>query len=424
MRRTVFGPLCALALILSLGTSGQATANDAALGQYRLGPQDKLMVRVHSLRRSVGEAVSWAPLNGEFLVGADGSVSLPIIGDVRAAGGTTSDLAEQIRRRLREIANLTEAPSASVEVLRYRPFYVLGAVQQPGKYEFQPRMTVLQALSTAQGLARATELSGAEREMVTAGGDLRTLEAERIALEARAARLTAEIADAGAITVPAFLAQRAADPRVVKALREENLRFEARRAAVQAELAAIEQSKVLLQQELVSLAEKGRSLDRQIEANKRELRLVADLLARGLTVSPRQIAAENTQVTVESNRLDVQVATLRAQQTLARANRDTVDVRTRYRKEALDDSAATRMLVDQNTERTRTAEQLLRQAEALSPASRADAEEVAPVYRLTRLTATGTATWIAAEDTMLEAGDVLQVTMPRAPRRGAQAAGQ
>jgi protein involved in polysaccharide export with SLBB domain len=424
MKKTVFGSLIALSLALSPVALAQATSNDAALGQYLLGPQDKLMVRVHSLRRSVGEAVAWAPLNGEFLVSADGSVSLPIIGEIRAAGGTTSDLAEQIRKRLREAANLTETPSASVEVLRYRPFYVLGAVQQPGKYEFQPRMTVLQALSTAQGLARATELSGAEREMVTAGGDLRALEAERIALEARAARLASEIAEASLIVVPAFLAQRSEDPRVVKALREENLRFDARRAAVQAELTAIEQAKVLLQQELSSLAEKGRSLDRQIEANKRELRLVADLLTRGLTVSPRQIAAENTQVTIESNRLDVQVATLRAQQTLARANRDMVDVRTRYRKEALDDSATTRVLVDLNVERTRTAEQLLRQAETLSPASRADAEEAAPVYRLTRLTAAGTVTWMAAEDTMLEAGDVLQVTMPRAPRRGAQAAGQ
>jgi polysaccharide biosynthesis/export protein ExoF len=181
---------------------------------------------------------------------------------------------------------------------------------------------------------------------------------------------------------------------------------------------------VLLQQELVSLAEKGRSLDRQIEANKRELRMVADLLARGLTVSPRQIAAENTQVTVESNRLDVQVATLRAQQTLARANRDLVDVRARYRKEALDDSAATRQLIDQNAERTRTAEMLLRNAEARSPAVRIDAEETAPVYRVTRLAPTGPVTWVATEDTMLEAGDVLQVTVPRIPRRGGQAPGQ
>ncbi|MFT3952974.1 MAG: polysaccharide biosynthesis/export family protein [Piscinibacter sp.] len=394
-----------------------AEAADTPAGRYLLGPQDRLMIRVHSLRRSVGEAVPWVPLTGEFSVGADGNVSMPIVGDLRAVGGTPGELGEMISRKLRETANLAEAPSASVEVIRYRPFYVLGAVQQPGKYDFQPGMTVLQALSIAQGLARARDLSGVEREMVTAGGDMRALEAERIGLEARMARLVAEIGEAGAVAFPEFLTSRAGDPRVARAMQEETLRFTARRGTLQAELEAIEQSKVLLQQELRSLEEKGRSLDRQIEANRREMRLVADLLQRGLTVSPRQIAAENTQVMVESNRLDVQVASLRAQQSLSRASRDLIDLRARYRKEALDDSAATRVLIDQNAERWRTAEQLLQSAEARSPGSRTDLDEVVPTYRLTRVMPTGPSTWTATEDTTVEAGDVLQVTVPRPERR-------
>lgn len=416
--------LCFLAAALVVAAPAAVEAADTPAGRYLLGPQDRLMIRVHSLRRSVGEAVAWVPLNGEFSVGADGTVAIPIVGELRAAGGTPGELAEMISRRLRETANLAEAPSASVEVIKYRPFYVLGAVQQPGKYDFQPGMTVLQALSIAQGLARARDLSGAEREMVTAGGDVRALEAERIGLEARMARLTAEIADAPAVTFPEFLTSRAADPRVARAMQEETLRFTTRRSTLQAELEAIEQSKTLLQQELRSLEEKGRSLDRQIEANRREMRLVADLLQRGLTVSPRQIAAENTQVQVESNRLDVQVASLRAQQSLSRASRDVIDLRARYRKEALDDSAATRVLIDQNAERWRTAEQLLQSAEARSPGSRTDIDEVIPTYRLTRVMPTGPSTWNATEDTMMEAGDVLQVTVPRPAPRGSRALAQ
>ncbi|QCK87829.1 sugar transporter [Phreatobacter aquaticus] len=413
-----------LALALAMAVPGETYAAEGTQTRYLLGPQDRLMIRVHSLRRSMGEAVPWVPLNGEFSIGADGSVSIPIVGQLRAAGGTTSDLAEAISQKLREAANLSEVPSASVEVIKYRPFYVLGAVQQPGKYEFQPGLTVLQALSTAQGLARASEMSSTEREMLSAGGDIRTLEAERISLEARMARLAAEISDATAPIFSEFLTSRASDPRVAKAMQEETLRFTTRRANLLAELEAIEASKVLLQQELRSLDEKGRSLDRQIEANKRELRLVGDLLARGLTVSPRQIAAENTQVQVESNRLDVQVASLRANQSLARASRDLIELRARYRREALDDSAATRSLLDQNAARARTAELLLQNAEARSPASVVDSEEVIPTYRLTRSLPTGSATWVATEDTALEAGDVLQVTVPRAQRRGQGVPGQ
>lgn len=406
-----------LALTLAIAAPGAVDAAESAQGRYLLGPQDRLMIRVHSLRRNIGEAYAWAPLNGEFSVGADGTVSMPIVGQVKAAGGTTAELAEQISRMLRDTANLAELPSASIEVLTHRPFFVMGAVQQPGKYEFQPGMTVLQALSTAQGLARAADLTGVEREMIVAGGDLRTLEAERIALEAKMARLTAETGETEAIAYPDDLAARMSDPRVAMSMREETLRFTARREARKAELEAIEQSKVLLQQELKSLQEKGASLDRQIEANKRELRMVSDLVTRGLTVSPRQLAAENTQVAVESNRLDVQVASLRAQQSLSRASRDIVDVRARYRKEALDDSVATRSLLDQNAEKVRTADKLLKNAITRSPGSRSDADELVPIYRLTRVTASGPMTWAATEDALLEAGDVLQVLLPR-PTRG------
>lgn len=416
-RRSLAAPrLQALALsILVLVGSAPAQAQ-AAAERYLLGPQDRLMIRVHSLRRATGEAMAWTPLNGEFTVGANGALSMPIIGQVQAAGGTVADLAERIGRALRDSANLAEAPSASVEIIRHRPFYILGAVQQPGRYEFEPGMTVLQALSTAQGLARPADFAGVEREMIGAAGELRGLDAERIALEARMARLTAEIAEASVVQLPPELARRGADPRIAGAMDEERLRFEARRAALKAELDAIEQSKVLLQRELVSLDEKVKQLDRQIEANRRELRLVSDLVNRGLTVSPRQLAAENTQATIESARLDVQVAVLRAQQSLARANRDIVDLKARHRREALDASAATRALIDQNVEKAETAARLLRNAESRSPGSGAEVEEAPPRFRLTRADANGRTTRMATEADTLQPGDVIEVLLPL--RRG------
>jgi protein involved in polysaccharide export with SLBB domain len=388
------------------------SAAQSAPQRYTLGPQDRLMIRVHSLRRNTGEAMAWTPLNGEFTVGADGTVSMPIIGPIRAEGQTVTKLAEQIGSALKESANLAETPSASVEILRHRPFYILGAVQQPGKFEFLPGLTVLQALSTAQGLARAADLSGLERDMIMSSGELRTLEAEKIALEATMARLSAEIAEADMIGPVPALADIASDPRVATAIAEETLRFRARRSALQGELDAIEQSKVLLQRELVSLDEKGKSLDRQIEANKRELRLVSDLVSRGLSVSPRQLAAENTQVTIESSRLDVQVAALRAHQALARANRDIVDLKARHRKEALDTSATTRALLAQNAEKTETARRMLRNAESRSPGSGAEVEEIVPRFRLTRNEASGRTTRMVSDSEMLQPGDVIEVLLP------------
>lgn len=382
-------------------------------GRYLLGPQDRIGIRVYDLRRNTGEAYSWTALNGEFSVGADGAVSLPIIGQVRASGGTPGELAEAIGRALKEKADLAETPAASVEVIKYRPFYVTGAVQKPGKYEYQPGMTVLQAVSTAEGILRASDLAVARREIVTAGGEARTLAAERIGLEARAARLAGEVVGATSIAFPPSLQNRTSDPRIAQAVRSETLLFETRRDALKAEIAAIEQSKASFRQEIASLETKRKALDRQVELSGKELDLVNDLVSKGLTITPRKLAAEQNRASYESNRLDVQVAMLRAQQSLSRADRDVIDLQARFRKDVLSDALETRTKLDQNKERSRTAERLVSEAEARTFGADGLNETLVPKYEITRAASGGSKGFSAVEDDGLEPGDVVQVTLMR-----------
>ena len=70
--------LMAFALVL-LAPPVAAQPADSGKNGYTLGPQDRLMIRVHTLRKNAGEIYAWAALNGEFSVGADGSVSMPIM---------------------------------------------------------------------------------------------------------------------------------------------------------------------------------------------------------------------------------------------------------------------------------------------------------------------------------------------------------
>ncbi|KMO33204.1 sugar transporter [Methylobacterium tarhaniae] len=398
-----------------LGVLGGPTTGRAAEApaRYLLGPQDRVGIRVYDLRRNTGEAYSWTALNGEFSVGADGAISLPIIGQLRAAGGTPAELAEAVGRVLKEKADLAETPAASVEVLKYRPFYVTGAVQKPGKYEYQPGLTVLQAVSTAEGLLRASDLTAARREIVTAGGDARTLAVERLSLEVRAARLAAEIAGTGTFALPSSLEGRAADPQVVQAMRAEGLLFDSRRDALKAEIAAIEQSKTVYRQEIASLEAKGKALDRQVDLSRKELDLVNDLVAKGLTITPRKLAAEQARASYESSRLDVQVASLRAQQSLARAERDIIDLQAKFRKDVLNDALETRTKLDQNKERARTADRLVSEAEARTFGTDGSSENLVPSYEVTRAASGGAKGFSAGEDDSLEPGDVVRVTLTR-----------
>ena len=76
--------------------------------------------------------------------------ALPLIGAVHAAGLTSSGLEGAVATALRH-GDLVRGPSVAVEVISYRSIYVLGEVNKPGQYAYQPGMTVLSAVALSGG---------------------------------------------------------------------------------------------------------------------------------------------------------------------------------------------------------------------------------------------------------------------------------
>ena len=89
-------------------------------------------------------------LTGEFRVDDQGRISLPLLGSVTAAGLVPQELESKIGGGLKS-RNLLRNPSVSVEVLAYRPVFVLGEVAKPGQYPYQPGMTMLTTVAVAGG---------------------------------------------------------------------------------------------------------------------------------------------------------------------------------------------------------------------------------------------------------------------------------
>lgn len=388
----------------------------AQTGGYRLGPQDKLDIRVYDLRTGSGEAHQWAALNGDFLVDATGAVSLPLLGEVPASDGTPADLADSIASRLQNKIGLAQRPDASVQVIKYRPFYIIGAVDKPGEYDYRPGLTVLQAVGTAGGMLRAGDdsLLGYERDALSQRGELRVLAADRLALVVRQARLDAEIADADVITVTPDVKARASEPDVARALREEQLLFDARRNALKSQIDSIKQAKALLSSELMSLAAKDATLGHQLDLTRKELAQVSDLVAKGMAVVPRQLAAEQSAASFESSRLDVQLATLRAQQDLSKADRDMLDLRAKRRDEALTEATEVRAKLAADLEKMETTQGLVYQSEVRAPLSFVrDGLERQPLYLLTHRAGNASETKTVTEGDLVEPGDVLKVLLPR-----------
>lgn len=109
---------------------------------YTLGSGDKIKVTVFGHK----------DLSGGFFVDGTSAISLPLIGEVSASGLTLRELERAITAKLKDGYLIN--PRVSVEVLSFRPFYILGEVKKPGSYEFVSGMTVLNAVAMAGGYTK------------------------------------------------------------------------------------------------------------------------------------------------------------------------------------------------------------------------------------------------------------------------------
>lgn len=116
-----------------------AHADESTIDEYRIAAGDSIRVIVYGHE----------DLSGDFEIDVSGSFSLPLIRDVAAAGLTKSELEIAIADRLRP--DYLKNPQVSVEVIGYRPIYVLGEVREPGGYPYSANLTVVGAIAMAGG---------------------------------------------------------------------------------------------------------------------------------------------------------------------------------------------------------------------------------------------------------------------------------
>ncbi|QTD55290.1 polysaccharide biosynthesis/export family protein [Parasphingorhabdus cellanae] len=88
-------------------------------------------------------------LTGEFIIGANGILAFPLVGNIQAGGLTPADLGLNIAAALAD--GYVINPQVNVEVKSFRPIYILGEVNKPGEYPYNPDMTVLAAIAKADG---------------------------------------------------------------------------------------------------------------------------------------------------------------------------------------------------------------------------------------------------------------------------------
>jgi polysaccharide export outer membrane protein len=146
LRRIAMSMLAVLALAGAVGCGGTrynyGAEPDPRTSEYRIGPLDQLSVVVWRNRE----------LSGEVTVRPDGIITLPLVGDMKAAGRTPSDLQKEVVERLKSFVK-DEELVVSVNVTNVNSYYftVSGNVEHGGIFNSRNYITVMEALAMAGG---------------------------------------------------------------------------------------------------------------------------------------------------------------------------------------------------------------------------------------------------------------------------------
>jgi polysaccharide biosynthesis/export protein VpsN len=117
-----------------------ATGGESGVAGYKLGPGDRVRVTVF---RHVD-------LSGEFQLDGGGAFAMPLVGEIQGGGLAARELETEIEKRLKDGGYLVN-PQVGIEILNYRPFYIIGEVNNPGSYQYVNGMTVINAVALAGG---------------------------------------------------------------------------------------------------------------------------------------------------------------------------------------------------------------------------------------------------------------------------------
>jgi protein involved in polysaccharide export with SLBB domain len=107
---------------------------------YKLGAGDRVRLTVYNQPN----------LSNDYAVDGSGFVAIPLIGPVKAGEQTARDLEQAITKALISRGFLKN-PSVAIQIIEFRPYYILGEVASPGSYPYTANLTVRKAVAAAKG---------------------------------------------------------------------------------------------------------------------------------------------------------------------------------------------------------------------------------------------------------------------------------
>jgi protein involved in polysaccharide export with SLBB domain len=390
---------CVLGVGLS-AVSSIALADGGAgpgLPEYRLSPGDVIDLSVFAQ----------GDLSRQYRVRDDGTISLHLVGPVAAAGLTAEALEASLEESLS--AKLAGPVSATVEVVSYRPIFILGDVRTPGRQPFSEGLDVLGALALAGGLPVAETGATAAMRVTDEEGAYRQQKARLAALLIERARLLAERAGASEIP-PVAEAIDLIDAEHARTLSDEQARLMvARRDLLDIQIKSYEERQKLAQLEAESFAGRRELTRRQLDATLSDLADQEKLQERGLATASRLLELRVEADGYRSDELEAAAFEAAARQKNSDAGYAARSARIERTRE-IDDrvSQVEQEILDSRTALAAAADFLV---EFGGQDALLDSGAARLAFRLTRRGESGPKTSEVGADTLLLPGDVVEVVV-------------
>jgi len=279
-------------------------APKSAMAEYKLQPGDTLEISV----AGVPELRQRSPIE------VDGAIAVPLAGQVKVAGLSTSEARETIIANLakkvyqqrtidgRENQHLILPNEIVVTVAEYRPIYVNGDVAKPGEHPFRPAMTVRHAVALAGGydLVRF-RLVNPFLQAADFRSDYEALSAELATEQARIRRLRTELGERGVETDAAIKAPIPAelDERLKQAANEH---LKARVADREKNKALLEDAIEKMKSQMGILTDKKKKDEEGYKADYEDFEKVRQFAQRGVSTNVRLAEARRSAL-LSSNQL-------------------------------------------------------------------------------------------------------------------------
>ncbi|MXN67436.1 hypothetical protein GR183_21220 [Stappia sp. GBMRC 2046] len=351
----------------------------------------------------------------DLMISDSGEIQAPFVGGVKISGLTLRAALQKVTQRYIE-SEIFRKPRIGLSVAEYRPVFVIGDVQSPGSYSYQPKLTIEKAIGLAGGQITSKPAEDPFLQRARVRGQLSSLKANIIAEAIAYARVTAQLENRVEILdsdIPA-MARPYMDESLVNLYREIELKI--LRADVKGFVEQRENLKEGLKEAELSLDLFNKlygKLEKAIEFTKADLDRAKGLQERGIQTLSNVSNIERQLTNEEARMLQVLTMISDERRGVGQQKRELSSLEQTRKMRLLDELQKRNTSLATIIFERRTAEEQLVLLSTMSEEELKDNKQVTLEFMVRRDNGRETNIFRGNTDTLLEPGDVVMVRMLR-----------